>query len=307
MPKPTRWLLPFLPVQQAGLPLLAALGISVGLVAQFPQPARSQALLPRILELDGDQMTRQGLSLAQEAAQLAQLQQFQMALPRAELAAQLAPRNFQVWALLGSLYIQAQRLDDGIAALKQAQSLNTKEAAVLFALGTAHFQKQKYQEAANYIQAGLKLRPNTPGALFDLGNAYYMMQRYQDALAQYEKTVRQDAKFWPAINNIGLVDYELGRVDAALKQWQKAADLEADAAEPRLALAIVLYSRGDQEKGLALGEAALKIDRRYAEVAFLKENLWGDKLLAEAKKFLAIPRIQTAIAQLKEQAADASR
>ncbi len=307
MPKPTRWLFPIAPLQLTGLHLLAALGISVGLVTQLPQPVRSQALLPRIVEFDPDQMTRQGLSLAQEAAQLAQLQQFQMALPRAELAAQLAPRSFQVWALLGSLYIQSQRLDDGIVALKQAQSLNTKEAAVLFALGTAHFQKQKYQEAANYIQAGLKLRPNTPGALFDLGNAYYMMKRYSDAIAQYEKTVRQDAKFWPAINNIGLVDYELGRVDAALKQWQKAADLEADAAEPRLALAIVIYSRGDQEKGLALGEAALKIDRRYAEVAFLKENLWGEKLLAEAKKFLAIPRIQTAIAQLKEQAADSSR
>ncbi len=35
-----------------------------------------------------------------------------------------------------------------------------------------------------------------------------------------------------------------------------------------------------------MGEAALRIDKRFADVAFLKENLWGDRLLADTKKFL---------------------
>ncbi len=281
--------------------MAAAVSLTLSWAFCYPTPVVGQSLLPRLLELDSEQMTRQGLSLAQEAAQLSQLQQFQLALPRAQLAVQLAPRNFQVWALLGSLYIQSQRLDEGIGALKQAIKLNPKESAVFFALGTAHFQKQKYKEAVDYIQSGLKLRPQTPGALFDLGNAFYMLKRYQEAIAQYNKTVRLDAKFWPAINNIGLIDYELGRVDAALKQWQMAANLEEDAAEPRLALAIAIYFRGEQSKGLELGEAALKIDRRYADLAFLKENLWGEKLLTEAKQFLETPRIQTILTNLKQQ------
>ncbi len=46
-----------------------------------------------------------------------------------------------------------------------------------------------------------------------------------------------------------------------------------------------------------MGEAALRIDQRYANLNFLKENLWGDRLLSDTKKFLELPRIQAALQQ----------
>lgn len=64
-------------------------------------PALGQALVPYTPQLDATQLEQQGLSLAQEAAQLAQFQQFEMALPRARLATQLAPKSYQSWFLLG--------------------------------------------------------------------------------------------------------------------------------------------------------------------------------------------------------------
>ena len=79
-----------------------------------------QALLPRTLQLDGTQLEQQGLFLAEEAAQLARFQQFELALARAELAAQLAPNAPQAWGILGSLYLQSKELPKGIAALEQA-------------------------------------------------------------------------------------------------------------------------------------------------------------------------------------------
>ena len=124
----------------------------------FAQPASAQALVPHTLQLNGDQLEQQGLSLAQEAAQLAQFQQYELALPRAQLASQLAPNNHQVWSLLGSLYLQANELDKGITALEKARSLDQNNPAVLFALGSASFQKAEYNKAADYLQAGLKLR-----------------------------------------------------------------------------------------------------------------------------------------------------
>lgn len=105
----------------------------------------------------------------------------------------------------------------------------------------------------------------------------------------------QDKKFWPAINNIGLIEYEQGDVEAALKQWQSALAIEKQAAEPLLAMAVALYSRGQQERALKMGEAALRIDSRYGDLDFLKQNLWGDRLLADTMKFLAHPRIQAAL------------
>ncbi|MCS6812657.1 MAG: tetratricopeptide repeat protein, partial [Cyanobacteria bacterium] len=142
------------------------------------QPVGAQVLTPRVPQVDLKALEQQGLSIAQEAAQLAQFEQFDEALPRVELASQLAPQNSQIWALLGSLYLQKDELDKAIAALQRARMLDASNAPVLFALGNAYFQQQRYTQAVEALQAGLKLKANIPGALFDLGNAYYMLKRY---------------------------------------------------------------------------------------------------------------------------------
>lgn len=119
-------------------------------------------------------------------------------------------------------------------------------------------------------------------------------------------TIKQSPKiknYWPAINNIGLIKYEQGDVAGAIQQWQSAVTIEKQAAEPLLALAVALYNKGERQKGLAMGETALRIDDRYADIDFLKENLWGDRLLADTKKFLELPRIQAALQQRGENTA----
>lgn len=265
------------------------------------KPASAQALIPHTLQLNSTQLEQQGLSLAQEAAQLAQFQQYELALPRARLATQLAPKNFQAWFLLGGLYLQSNEIDQGIAALQQARKLNANESTILFALGSAYFQKQQYSQAIAEIQAGLKIKPNVPEALFDLGNAYYKLRKFPEAIAEYEKAIAAEAKFWPALTNIGLIKYEQGDIDGAIGMWRKSVEIDKEAAEPQLALAVALYAKGDREQGIALGEAALRSDDRYANVDFLKENLWGDRLIQDTQKLLATPRIQATIAQVQEQ------
>jgi tetratricopeptide (TPR) repeat protein len=260
-------------------------------------PVAGQALVPYTLQLDSKQLEQQGLNLAQDAVQLLRFQQYELALPRAELATQLAPKAFQTWFILGSLYVQNKELDKGITALERSKSLEPKEAGIYFTLGSARFQKADYTKAIAELEAGLKIKPNVPEALFDLGNSYYMLKAYPNAIAQYEKAVAQEKKFWPAINNIGLVKYEQGDVQGAIERWQAASAIDDQASEPKLAAAVALYAKGDQEKALALGESAIRLDSRYADLDFLKENLWGERLLTETKKFLANPRIQASIAQ----------
>jgi hypothetical protein len=73
-----------------------------------------------------------------------------------------------------------------------------------------------------------------------------------------------------------------------------------------LALGVALYTKGDRQQGLAMGEAALRIDQRYGELDFLKQNLWGERLLSDTKKFLELPRIQAAL-QPQENPANANQ
>lgn len=278
-----------------------ALFLAIGLWGSA-QPGSAQALIPHTVRLEETKLERQGIAIAQEASQLAQFQQYELALQRARLATQLAPKSPEVWALLGGLYLQTNELDQGITSLKKAQMLNEsgKNSAVLFALGSAYFQKGNYLASVDYLKEGLKIKPNVPGALFDLGNAYLMLKRFPDAIAQYEQAVAQEKSFWPAINNIGLINYETGDRSEALKRWQTAADLDPKAAEPRLATAAALYAKGDRKQGLSLGDAAIRLDSRYADLKFLKENLWGERLLTDARALLDTPQIRATLAQLQE-------
>jgi hypothetical protein len=53
-------------------------------------------------------------------------------------------------------------------------------------------------------------------------------------------------------------------------------------------------------QALSLGETALRLDSRYANLDYLKENLWGDRLINDTQKFLANPQIQKVLIQVKD-------
>ncbi len=277
---------------------------SVGLSCIIAKPGASQALLPYTLDWDGDKLEEQGFELLQDSIQLAQFQQYQLAVPYAKLGTQLVPHFYRGWLILGTLLVQQEDLEAGIAALRRAKLLAPKEekATIFFTLGSAYFRQENYNAAVEELEAGLKLEPNTPEALFDLGNSYFRLEKYGKAIANYAKAFNQgQEEFWPAINNIGLVKYEQGDIAGAIADWQTALDIENEAAEPMLAVAVALYTQGEKDKGLALGEKALSTDIRYQELEFLKENLWGDRLLKDTERFLNTPEMQAALAGIKQQ------
>ncbi|MGF1522713.1 MAG: tetratricopeptide repeat protein [Leptolyngbyaceae cyanobacterium] len=276
--------------------LLSALA-AVGLWG-FGAPAMGQALVPYVLPLDYEQLEEQGLLLAQDAAQLAQLQQFDLALAQAQLASQLAPEDAVVWGLLGSLYLQVEEVDAAIAALNQAQQLEADNSAVLFALGTAHFRNDDYEAASSFLESGLELEPENPGALFDLGNAYFKLNRFSEAIAQYQQSVEIDEEFWPSINNVGLVQYEQDEIDAAIGSWEASLEISPMESEPQLAIAVAKFAQGQEAEAIELGIPALERDSRYADIEFLDQNLWGPKLLADTQAFFDHPEVQAILVQL---------
>ena len=235
------------------------------------------------------------ICLYESALRLSQFQLYEQAIPRAVLANQLAPERSDILLLLGTLYLQNQKSDKSIEILKKAQALAPKDPNVLLSLGTAFFQKGSYPQAIEQLQAGLKINPTSVPGLFDLGNAYYRSKRYPEAISTYEKSVQQKKDFWPALNNIGLISYETNNLSNAVKYWQQAISIEKKAAEPQLALAVALYQQGKQEEAYKLGETALRNDSRYASIDYLKENLWGEKLVNHTQGFLRTPRIKAVL------------
>jgi tetratricopeptide (TPR) repeat protein len=267
-------------------------------------PVSGQALLPYTINLNSQELADQGIGLLQEAVQLVQFRQYQLAFPRAKLATQLAPNDYSTWFVLGTLYLQQENINEAITNLKRARSLEPREASIFFSLGNAYFQKQDYETAIKEIEAGLPLAENSPGvrdALFDLGNAHLMLKNYDLAIKNHDKSFRLDKSFWPAINNIGLVKYEQGNKEGAIKDWQESVKIDPEASEPMLAIAVALYIQGKEAESIELAEKALDIDGRYADLDFLKKNLWGDRLLSDTEKFFKLPQLQTTILRIQRQ------
>ncbi|MEL6130898.1 MAG: tetratricopeptide repeat protein [Cyanobacteria bacterium J06627_3] len=259
----------------------------------------AQALLPYTLPLDEERLTATGLTLAQEAAQLAQFQQYDEALARIQLAAQLAPQDPQILTLLGSLHLQVGDSAAAVAALENAKSINSDDPVIWFSLGSAYFSEAKYLQAANALEKGVSLEPGNSGAHFDLGNAYYKLNRYEKAIDQYETAVSYNEQFWPAINNIGLVLYEMGKLEPAIEQWERSLEVADEEPEPTLAIAAAHYAANiNRPAAIESATAALERDSRYADLEFLEDNLWGNRLLSATEAMFGTPGLQDVLSGL---------
>ncbi len=144
--------------------LLAILAsVSVG-----ASPIRAQALLPHTTRINFGNLEEQALNLAREAAQLAQFEQYELALPRARLAVQLAPKAFQTQGILGSIYLRKERYDEAIASLTLAHQLKKDEPTILFSLGAAYLRNKNYPEAISNLKQGLTIDPKAATAMFGI-------------------------------------------------------------------------------------------------------------------------------------------
>ena len=276
--------------------------VAIAAASSLGLPALGQALLPYRVDLNAQNLEDQGLVMLQDAVQLTRFEQYELAFPRAKLAAQLVPKDFRAWFLLGSLYLQEEDYPAAVTTLEKARDLlpsgNVQErTGVLFMLGSAYFQTGEYLKAKQVFRQGLGENEESVEAWFDLGNTHYKLQEYPEAIAAYENAIDLADDFWPAVNNIGLVKYEKGDTNAAIEAWEAALKIDANAAEPMLAIAIARYRQSPSSEAVRLGRIALSLDPSYGDLDFLRLNLWGDRLIADAAQFLAVPAIRTQLGQ----------
>jgi tetratricopeptide (TPR) repeat protein len=256
----------------------------------------THAYTPYLPPVNDKQFAQDAALLMEEARQLAQIpQQRELAILRAKLATQLAPRDPDAWAILGGIYLLNNQAATGIPSLEKAKTLAPKEPAIWFRLGNAYFQNKEYPKSIATLQTGLKLKPNTIGAMFDLGNAYFLNGNTDAAIGQYEAAFAQDKTFWFPLNNIGLIRYQQGNVEEAIKLWRTCIGIDGKEAEPKLALAAALFKQGNRFQGIRLASDAMKNDLRYSEAQFMRDNLWSEELIADAVKVLSHPIVQAAI------------
>lgn len=207
------------------------------------------------------------------------------------------PKDGVTYFLRGIVRSELKDFSGAISDYNQAMKLGLNDVRVYLNRGDIYVQLKDYPAAlADYSQV-IKLQPDNAEGYFNRGVVYQKQGNDNAALSDYNQAFAKNEKFVPAIINIGHIKYEKGDIEGAIQQWQKAVQINGELAEPQMALAVALYAKGEQQKALNMAQAALGLDKSWADVEVLKENLWGTRLVDEARKLLASPSIQAFVKQ----------
>jgi arylsulfatase A-like enzyme/Flp pilus assembly protein TadD len=145
------------------------------------------------------------------------------------------------------LYLQETgRTEESIAVLEQAAGLGPDDAEVHNDLGVSLFKNGAAARAIREFQRSIELDRSNAMAYNNLGNAHLGLESYDEAGAAYAQAVAYDPKLASPYNGLGAVAYRRGEMQKAVGFWEQAI-----AIEPRLP--DTLYN---------LGRAYLRLDRK---------------------------------------------
>ncbi|MFM6266822.1 MAG: tetratricopeptide repeat protein, partial [Dolichospermum sp.] len=219
-----------------------------------------------------------------------ELNQLDKALVAINAAIRLEPNNPNLYNQKYLVLSNLKKYKEAAAAINKAIELSPR-AAFYYNRGIVRNDLGDKQGAIDDYTQAIKINPNLALAYSNRGIVYHQQGNYIAAISEYNQAIAKDANSLAAVNNIGLIKYEQGDKETAIKQWQKAMKIDNKSAEPILALAVALYTKGEQQQAYQLAETALKLDKNFADTNFLKKNLWGDKIIADAQKLLStLPR-----------------
>ena len=187
----------------------------------------------------------------------------------------------------GLKYLEWQKWDLALADFNQAIELKPDDASFYFTRGMLYYKTQKWDLALGDFNQAIALDPKLKNSYSFRGDIYKRQKRYPEALQDYQKVLELDEKNLIAITNIGLIHYEQGDLNLARTQFEKGLGIEPKSAENQLALAVTLHRQGDTRKAIELAKSALKIDPEFSQVETLQKNLWGDKIIADARKLFS--------------------
>ncbi len=191
------------------------------------------------------------------------------AVAEAETAARLVPDDARAHRLLGSLYQQAGRQQDALAALLKALNCDSQDAltyqllaATYNTLGKTSEAGQAGQQAIALLQAALADKPADPYMLqLALGDAFVGAAQYDQAIGAYQAAAQLSPNAAAPHRGLGNAYYWQGQPDQALAEYRQASALAPqDPAAPLLA-GLILAEQGDLAGAITAQETAARLSQ----------------------------------------------
>lgn len=119
-----------------------------------------------------------------------------------------------------------QRVQQEIAALRQAIQDNPKDARALGRLGDLFYDAGMFDKARDYYMQSLEVEPRNPNISTDLGICYQRLGQPDEAIRQFRNSLAIDPEHWQSWLNLGIVSlFDKNDVKTAEEAFAKVRQL----------------------------------------------------------------------------------
>jgi tetratricopeptide (TPR) repeat protein len=156
----------------------------------------------------------------------------------------------------GRAFLQSGRINEAIAELSTAVSLDPKLAAAHSLLGVAFDQKGLRDRAKESYEKAVRAEPEDAQTLNNLGFSLYQSGNYRAAIDRLKRAVKLAPNDDRILNNLALALCRVGKFEEAYKHFARAGGEVTG----RLNTATMLERFGRDEEAIKYYEAARRID-----------------------------------------------
>ena len=160
---------------------------------------------------------------------------------------------------------QQSKLDEAIAAYRQAVGLAPDLAATYSNLGNALKDQGRLEEAIAAYRKAVSIKPDLAEAHSNLGNALREQGRLDEAVLAYRRAIGIKPDYAEAYSNLGVTLADQGKLDEAVAAYRQAVGVEPDLASAYSNLGNALKDQGKLEEAIAAYRKAVSINPDLAE------------------------------------------
>ena len=191
---------------------------------------------------------------------------------------EISPSHVGAKTMLGIIYIQTERDDEGIKLLKSSLKKDPKQFWAHNALGAGYLNKKQYQEAIFSFNKAVILKPNYIEAYFNLAKTYSELHKFEEAITHYLKCIEIDPSYPSPYNNLGSIYLkDINEYERSASNFQKYVDLVPSSNEGFTGLAKALEKLDRHEEALASYAHAIQLKPDFSD-AYHNQGVILDKL-----------------------------
>lgn len=177
------------------------------------------------------------------------------------------PGNSRAHSLLGLALEKAGRLEEALAAAREAARLAPAEAEMHYNLGCVLLKIGRPAEAAGSLREALRLKPAYAEAHCNLGAALLAQRQGREALAHFQTALQLRPAYADAHYNLGNLYAQTGRLALAIPCYEAALRLEPARTDAHFNLGQTLLLSGRPSAAIPHFETVLRLTPGDADAA----------------------------------------